>query len=156
MPRIIQQIHLSAYQARVMLIAHQAQSPELAFAQLGNEDPRIESNLLGARETLAKLGLLEVGENYVAVTPEGEEVMRDEFLIDEMGEVTEKGDEILQQHSDQQQQQGPPGEPPMSEPQGQEAAPVSMGGEMETTPGAGFPAEGSIFRDVHDLSKLKG
>ncbi len=156
MPRILQSIHLSEYQARVMLIAQQAQSPELAFAELGNQDPRIETNLLGARDAMAKLGLLEVGENYVAVTPKGEEVMRDEFLIDEMGEVTEKGNEILQQHSDQQQQQGPPGEPPMSEPQGQEAAPVNMGGEMETTPGDGFPSEGSIFRDVHDLSKLKG
>jgi len=156
MPRIIQSIHLSDYQARVMLIAHQAQSPELAFVELGNQDPRIEDNLLGARENLTKLGLLDLGDNYVSVTPQGEEVMRDEFLIDETGEPTEKANEILQQHSDEQQQseRGPEDTAP-TDTAGAEMAPTTTGGEMETTPGPGF-GEGSVFRDVHDLSKLRG
>lgn len=155
MPRIIQSVHLSDYQARVMLIAHQAQTPELAYEELGSQDKRIEPNMLGARDTLAKIGLLEVGDNYIAVTPKGEEVMKDEYLIDEMGQPTERGEELLQQHSDEEPpaQQGP-NDPQMDQQQGLDNAPVTSGGEQMTSPGDGFPAEGSIFRQVHDLSRL--
>lgn len=155
MPRVIQSIHLSDYQARVMLIAQQAQTPELAYTDLGSQDARIEPNMLGARDTLQKLELIEVGDNYISVTPKGEEVMKDEYLIDETGQPTEKGEEILQQHSDEEPpaQQGPTDDQ-LNTPQGTEMAPTTAGGEMQTDPGGGFPTEGSIFRLVHDLSKL--
>lgn len=158
MPRIIQSIHLSDYQARVMLLAHEAQTPELAFAELGNQDPRIESNLFGARETLAKLGLVELSDNSITVTPEGEKVMQDEYLIDETGAVTEKGEEILQAQSDEKEmpgEQGPTDMPPdMPMDQGADMAPTTAGGEMETTPGG--MGESSIFKMINDLSKLNG
>ena len=154
MPRIIQSIHLSDMQARVMLIVHQAPTPEVAFEELGAQDPRIEDNLLGARDNLARIGLLDVGPNALSVNEKGEEVMRDEYLIDESGQPTEKGNEILQAHSDEQPERGPTGDMPPGAEQGAEQAPVSAGGEMETTDQ--FPAEGSIFRHVHDLSKLQG
>ncbi len=157
MPRIIQNIHLSDYQARVMLIVQQAQTPELAFTELGSQDPRIEENLLGARDTLTKIGLIDAGPNALSVTEKGEEVMRDEYLIDESGQPTEKGNEILQSHSEEKtsDQMGPT-DPQMPDQQGQEMAPATAGGEMETTPGGEFPAEGSILRDVNDLARLRG
>ena len=154
MPRIIQSIHLSDYQARVMLIVQQAPTPEVAYEELGNQDPRIEDNLLGARDAMAKIGLLELGPNAISVTEKGEEVMRDEYLIDESGQPTEKGNEILQAHSDEQPEPGPAGEAPPGPEQGAEQAPVAAGGEMETTDQ--MPAESSIFRYVHDLAKLQG
>lgn len=156
MPRIIQSVHLSDYQARVMLMAHQAQTPELAFAEYGGVDERIRPNLLTARETLAKIGLLEIGQNSIAVTEKGMEVMKDEYLIDDMGEVTDKGHEILQT---EEKEEPTPSDTPGDEmndmpPGGAEMANVSAGGEMETTPGSGFPAEGSIFRHINDLAKI--
>ena len=157
MPRIIQSIHLSDYQSRVMLLAHQAETPELAFSELGNQDPRIESNLLGARDTLAKIGLIEISDNAISVTPKGEEVMRDEYLIDETGQITQKGEEILQsEEGEMGPQEKEPGSDPMDSPSGSEMAPVGIGGEMETTPGdSGMPPmEGSIFKLINDLSKL--
>lgn len=156
MPRIIQSVHLSEYQARVMLMAHQAQTPELAFAEYGEVDERIRPNLLTARETLAKIGLLEVGQNTIAVTEKGMAVMKDEYLIDETGEVTEKGNEILQTEEKQEPEptQTPGDEMGEMPSGGAEMANVGVGGEMETTPGSGFPAEGSVFRQVHDLSKI--
>lgn len=156
MPRMIQSIHLSEYQARVMLLAHQAQTPELAYAELGSQDPRIESNLLGARDTLAKIGLIEITDNSLAVTPKGEEVMRDEYLIDEGGEITQKGEEILQQGDDEMgsQEKGPQSDP-LEDPQNTEMAPQTAGGEMETTPGdTGMPPMESL-KWVNDLTKLK-
>lgn len=159
MPRIIQSIHLSEYQARVMLVVQQAESPELAFVELGNQDPRIEQNLLGARDALSKIGLIEMTDSSLTVTEQGEQVMRDEFLIDESGQPTEKGNEILQRNTDEKppEEQGPADTPPEDMGAGGGAmAPPSTGGEMETSQGDGFPAEGSIFRHIHDLSKLKG
>ncbi len=159
MPRIIQSIHLSDYQAMFMLIVQQASTPELAFAELGKQDSEIEPNLQGAKETLAKLGLVEVGENTVTITPEGEEVMRDEYLIDEMGEVTEKGNELLQMHVDEPSpgEQGPTAGSEDNVPNdatGMDMAPPTAGGEMETTPGG--IGESSILKFVNDLSKLQG
>ena len=156
MPRVIQSVHLSDYQARVMLIAHQAQTPELAFAELGSQEKTIEPNLLGARDTLAKIGLIEVGQNYISITPKGEEVMRDEYLIDDSGQVTERGNEILGQSvEDNHPAQGGPSDTPADNMAGTDMGPTTAGGEMETTPGeTGMPMENSIFRQVHDLSKL--
>ena len=154
MPRIIQSIHLSDYQARVMLLAYQAQTPELAFTELGNQDSRIESNLLGARDTLAKIGLIEISDNAINITPNGEKVMTDEYLVDETGEITEKGQEIIQQNSSEvlPGNDGQPSDNQMDSPQGSEMAPVGIGGEMETTPGG--VGESSIFKLINDLTKL--
>ena len=153
MPRVeIQQ--LSQYQARVLLIAHQAQSPELAFTDIGNQPEEIRDNLLGARQTLEKMGFIQMTENTITITPEGEQILQQEGLLDEMGQVTEQGQEILDAQS---KEMGPPGPSTGPDsPTGAEQAPVAAGGEMETTPGdMGFPAEGSIFRQVNDLAKLQ-
>jgi hypothetical protein len=155
MPRVLQSIHLSDYQAQAMLIAFQAETPELAFAEMGQQDKRIESNLLSARDTLAKIGLLEIGENTIAVTPQGEEVMRDEYLINEIGDITEKGEELLQREEKEispPADQGP-SDTDVNDQQGPDQAPIEFGGEAETTNGIG---ESALIRTINDLAKLKG
>jgi hypothetical protein len=157
MPRIIQSIHLSEYQAHVMLIAFEAPTPELAFAEMGKQDKRIEPNLLGARDTLAKLGLITVDDRSITITPEGEKVMQDEYLVDEMGEISEKGQEILGRHTDEitpPTQKTGPSDSDMGQAQAADMAPTSIGGEMETTPDN--MGESSTLKLINDLIKLKG
>ena len=151
--RVLHSIKLSQFQSKLLLIAKTAQTPEIASEQISHEDKATQGNLVGAKESLLKLGLIEVTPNSVTVTPKGEEVMKDEFLIDDSGNPTpEKGQKIL----DMAQKENPPqpeatGQQPPEAPG--PAAPEGGGGEMETSD-AGMPAEGSIFRMVHDLSKL--
>lgn len=172
MPRILQSIHLSDYQALVMLLVKQAPSATLAFAELGEQDPRIESNLMGAKDALEDLNLIQMtngnepsedpnvnatpngGEQGIIITPEGEKVMQDEYLIDEMGEITEKGQALLEPTVKEPTpaDQGVT-DAPMDMAQGgsPDMAPTIAGGEMGETPGMG---ESSILRLINDIVKL--
>jgi len=154
MPRIIQSIHLSDYQALAMLLIQQAPSPDLALPELRKQDKRIESNLLGASETLAKIGLVEINGNSISITPEGEKVMQDEYLVDEMGEITDKGQELLQREPQEPtpSEQGPT-DSQMNEPgtgQSAEMAPLNSPDDMT------MGEDHSILKWVNDLSKLHG
>ena len=148
MPRIEQPGHLSDMQSKVMLIVKVSPTPQVAYEELSSQPSDEENNIIGAREWCLQQGYLEEVEGGYAVTAEGEQVMMDEYLIDESGEKTEKGNKIL------------PDEEPEGEAAG--AAPPPEGGEMggEMDLGMGgeeeppFPAENSLFRYVHDLSKV--
>jgi len=50
--------------------------------------------LVTARDLLVKLGLIEYRDGYAALTPEGEKIMKDSNLIDDMGELTEEGNKF--------------------------------------------------------------
>ena len=151
--RVLHSIKLSQYQSKLLLMAKTAQTPEIAAEQISHEDQATRGNLIGAKESLLKLGLIEVTPNSVTVTQKGEEVMRDEFLIDDSGNPTaEKGEPLLKMQQEKNPPQPdatgqqPPAAPGPGAPEG--------GGEMQTTDDAGMPAEGSIFKMVHDLSRL--
>jgi len=156
MPRILHSVNLSEIQSKLLLVVKIAETPEMAFEELSKQAPETSGNIAGARDVLIKLGMIEVTDNQVLVTSKGEEIMRDEYLIDEMGEPTEKGEALLQT-GQKKVQPGPSGPTDNAEPGPTPGPMASGGGEAETSPGDGFPAETSIFVQVHDLSKiLKG
>ena len=152
--RVLHSLKLSQYQSKLLLMAKTAQTPEIAAEQLSHEDEATRGNLVGAKQQLLKMGLIEATPNSITVTPKGVQVMKDEFLIDDSEQPTEeKGKPILDQ-AQQKEPTSPPPTPGQEAPAGPgPAAPEGGGGEMETSD-AGMPAEGSIFKMIHDLSKL--
>lgn len=87
----ITNIHLSDTQKVVLTKIIASATPTTAHEAIS--DGR---NLVEARNLLAKLGLIQFDQGTAAVTPEGEEVMRDENLIDEMGQLTPDGEQYSQ------------------------------------------------------------
>lgn len=69
-----------------MCKAKAAPTPQVAATEISRGQ-----NLLAARDMLVRLGLLSVGDNEAFVTPQGEEIMRNQNLIDETGELTPEG-----------------------------------------------------------------
>lgn len=88
MARVIRTLHLSDFQKKVMVIIKSAPTPQVAFEELQKQPPDERNNIVGARNLLQKLGLINVGAGTLEITQEGEQVMADEYLIDEMGELT--------------------------------------------------------------------
>lgn len=148
--RVLKTIHLSDFQKKVLVVVHAAQTPQVAFEELRKQAAEDQGNINTARDMLEKLGLLEVGQDQVTVTPQGEQVMQDEYLIDEMGELTEEAQKYLEDASgnqDAEMQQPPPEQG--DEMMGDE---LGMGNEMgaEENPFEGF----DLFKLIHDQSKF--
>jgi hypothetical protein len=91
MTRILTTIHLSDIQKEVLAKVFASPTPHVAWSELLDVSSEIESNVSSARDTLGNLGLLYVGDGELKVTDRGREVMREENLIDEIGELTEDG-----------------------------------------------------------------
>lgn len=133
--RVLKTIHLSDFQKKVLVIVKSAQTPQVAFEELRKQAAEDQSNMNSARDMLQKLGLLQVGEGDLSVTPQGEKVMQDEYLIDESGELTAEAQKYLEDASGNQdaETQQPQGEDPMGgmgdEMGGEED--MDFGGEMD-------------------------
>ena len=81
---------LNDTQKAVLVITHISQSDQMAFDNTGASE-----NLISARETLNKLGAINIGENVLALTSRGNDMLQYHNLVDEMGELSEEGQEIL-------------------------------------------------------------
>lgn len=73
-------------QKTVLCKTKAAPTPQVAAREISRGQ-----NLLAARDMLVRLGLLTVEDNEANVTAEGEEVMRNQNLLDENGELTPEG-----------------------------------------------------------------
>lgn len=158
--RVLKTIHLSEYQKKVLSIVKAAPTPQVAFEELKKQPPEEQRNINGARDMMQKLGLLEVGQHDISVTDEGEQVMKDEYLIDEMGELTDEAQKYLQDASGNQDAE-------MQEPQ--QGMGDEMGGEQGVDDLEGMDEldddmsmedieksfEGlELFKLIHDQSKF--
>lgn len=81
---------LNDTQKAVLLIAHISQSPQMAFDNTGASE-----NLIQARESLVNLGAVVIGDNVLELTARGNDMLQYHNLVDEMGELSEEGQEIL-------------------------------------------------------------
>lgn len=91
MARILTTIHLSDIQKEVMAKVKTAPTEQVAWEEISNTASEIDQNFAAARDMLGDLGLLTIGDGELSVTDKGEEVMKDENLVDEMGELTDEG-----------------------------------------------------------------
>ena len=137
--RTLSTIHLSDTQKAVLSKIIGSATPETALEEIS--DGR---NMVAARDILQKLGLIEVTDRDASITDEGNEVMKDENLVDDMGELTQDGQQYSQVKKPEDMKdtedgmadpgiEGPEGqEDPMAmDPMGDEEPDPSLGGEED-------------------------
>jgi hypothetical protein len=157
MMRVLNTIHLSDFQKKVLAITKAAPTPQVAFEELRNQPQDEQRNIVGARDILQKLGLLEVTDSTIEVTEKGEQVMADEYLIDETGELTAEAQKYLGGASGNQaaQQQ----QPEMGGEQDMEGGEdLDLDADMDLESPEKNPFESlDLLCDIHHRSKfLKG
>ena len=64
-----------------------APTPQVAASEISKDQ-----KLMVARDMLVRLGMLQLGDNQATVTSQGEEVMRNQNLIDDSGALTPEGE----------------------------------------------------------------
>lgn len=94
MARVLTTLHLSDVQKEVLAKVKAAPTPHVAWSDVIAADRYWDGNFASARDTLGNLGLLEVGDGELELTDKGTEVMKDENLVDETGELSQQGKEL--------------------------------------------------------------
>ena len=103
MANTLTSIRLSETQKTLMCQIVAAPTEELAYE--ASEDG---TNIVAARDQLEQLGLIEWEEGSASITDNGMEVLKDEALIDDMGELSEEGSKYAYgEGGDPNQQQSP-------------------------------------------------
>lgn len=104
--RVLTNLRLTDHQKAVLTRAKIAQTPRVA-----TDNTSKNTSMVAARNQLAKLGLITFDGTNTEVTPQGEQLMKDEALIDDMGELTQAGTEVAYDDKDQEDP-GPDGQEP--------------------------------------------
>jgi len=94
--RTLSTVHLTDIQKEVLVKIHQAPSPTVADEQISKG-----RNYVAARQLLAKLDLVDTAEDNLVVTDTGLDVMKDEGLVDDAGELTEQGNKYATKGTEQ-------------------------------------------------------
>ena len=87
--RTFNTIRLTDAQKEVLTKVHASATEKLAAEAISTG-----RKMITARDILAKLGMIEYRDGYAAITPDGEQIMKDYNLTDEMGELTSDGSEF--------------------------------------------------------------
>ena len=132
MARILTSIHLSDIQRAVLTKVFAAPNGQVAFEELASAPENIDSNVAAARDMLSRLNLLTINnsDDTIEVTPLGIEVMQDEYLIDDMQQLTDKGNQYISYFEKQQ---------------------LPATDEIEAWPTESF----SLIQEINHLSNLK-
>lgn len=140
-------IHLSDTQKSVLATVKAAPTPQLGFEALMKSPEDIDDNVTAARDTLADLGLITLGDGTIELTDEGEQVMQDENLTDETGELTPDGQALVITDKETE----PATEPEMG---------MGMGSDMGGMPPLNMShtftfGSLTLLKETHQLSKFK-
>ena len=103
--RVLSNLRLTVHQKAVLTRALNAPTPRIA-----TDNTTRNSSMVGARDQLAKLGLITFDGANTSITPEGEALMKDENLIDDGGQLTQDGNEFAFDDEDQPGGEVGPGE----------------------------------------------
>ena len=128
--RILTNVRLTDHQKAVLARTKNAQTPRIA-----TDDTKKNTSMVTARDQLAKLGLITFDGVETTLTPQGEQLMKDESLIDDMGELTDSGTESA--YDDKDQPDGQPDE--MGDTPGDDTMSDPMGPMGSTPPQGGTP-----------------
>lgn len=125
--KVLSSIRLTDNQKRAMARIIAAPTTKVAADEVSRD-----SNMIGARNTLINLGLIHFANDDAAVTEKGLQVMKDQALVDETGQLTPDGEELA--HTD------PSGKPSQSPGQAQTPPQTSdVTGGVEAPPAPGTP-----------------
>lgn len=144
MTRIVQSLHLSDIQKEFLAKVKAAPNAHMAYSTIASTEGEIGQNFANARDTLAKLGIVEVRDGEIEII--NDQILADEGLTDESGELTEFGQQLAyidrREIKDQQQQ------PQQQDAAGGEDLGMDMGEEE-------LPMESlSLFRKINDQAEL--
>ena len=84
--RIVPVMNPTENQKSVLAKIKAAATPKTAAADISTD-----TNLTAARDMLIKMGFITLDQEGAQVTPEGDQLMQDQGLTDEMGELTDEG-----------------------------------------------------------------
>lgn len=115
--RVLTTVRLSETQKIVMVRVVSADNPHVAYESL-NEG----RNLVAASKELTQLGLLEIMQGEANITDKGTQVLTNEGLVDEMGELTEEGQKYATEKGPSEK--GKDTQPPQPTEQGAEQPPM--------------------------------
>lgn len=91
--KTLSSIRLTDNQKRVMARILAAPTPAVAASEISNNQ-----NMIGATQTLVRLGLIHYNNDDAAITDQGLQIMKNEALVDETGQLTPDGEELA--HTD--------------------------------------------------------
>lgn len=91
---LTENVTLNLHQKYVLLQVHLAETPVLAYEQINKTESDIK-----ARQMLHRMGYIRLGYNQAALTDEGEDAVIEYGLVDDTGEITEAGEELLSELS---------------------------------------------------------
>lgn len=137
MTRILTTLHLSTIQKQVLAKVKAAANPKMAWEEIIKVSNEFDRNFATARDVLGNLGVLEVGDGELTITPKGEQAMVSANITDETGQLTDEGQQLASANTQGNQQQ----QTNNTNMGGLD----SMGGDMSE-----FPTESiSLFREIH-------
>lgn len=106
--RLLSAIHPSTNQCRVLARIVAAPTASVAAAEISKN-----ANLVAARNMLMNLGVIQFADGEAVLTDRGTQIASDENIIDQMGQLTDKGKRLAFSHDGSQigdQMNQPPGE----------------------------------------------
>jgi len=118
--RILSTVRPTKHQRKVMAIIATAPTPKLAAGQLVGD-----TNLVAARNMLAKLGIITFTDAHAEFTDAGSKLATEENITDEMGEATEDAKQLAM--PDQTAQAEQPAQDPMAAPPMDQGMDLGMG-----------------------------
>lgn len=120
-------IRLTDNQKRVLSKIVASPTPKVAGEQISDDE-----NLVAATNMLVKLGLVQVSPaGEASLTDQGNQIMQQEALVDETGQLTDDGNKFAFTDKDGTSDEDLPKQPDQTEPFGGPALPT---GPQETTP----------------------
>ena len=142
--RILTNIRLTDHQKAVLTRVKIAQSPRIA-----TDNTKKNTSMDAAREQMIRLGLIAFDGTNTTITPQGEQLLKDESLIDDMGELTPDGQEAA--YDDKDQPQAGQDQPPQDDQMGMdgEQPPAAGGQDMSIPPSL----QGESFSLIRSLGK---
>ena len=94
--RTLTTVRLTDNQKKVMTTILSSATEKLAADNISKG-----RQVVTARDILIKLGLIEYRDGFAAVTPEGEQLLKDSGLIDDMGQLTDEGSKFAYEDEDE-------------------------------------------------------
>jgi hypothetical protein len=132
--KVLSSVALTSNQKRVLAKIVASPTARVAGGEVSGD-----RNLAAARDELARLGAIEFVGNEASMTEKGEQLARDENLIDDAGQLTQDGQALAYTDPDGQEDKdvtkAPATTPPTGVPGGATPAPGAMPPPAATPPG---------------------
>ena len=117
--KVLPTVTLTSNQKRVLAKIFASPTPKVAGEEIAGDE-----NLAAARDQLGKLGAIEFISGEASVTEKGEQLAKDENIVDDAGQLTPDGEQLAHTTAGGKEEKDEPGKPEMTPPPGVVGAPA--------------------------------